>query len=116
REGEQPAGRMSDGTHFRSASLLKNPKAFDLVDALQGIAQEKSCTLSQLAVAWCMQRPGITSPIIGPRTLAQLEDHLGALSLSLSKEELERIDAISPPGAHAVPFYEAAFGPHEHRV
>src|SRR4029079_15455797 len=108
REGEQPAGRMSDGTHFRSASLLKNPKAFDVVDALQGIAQEKSCPVSQLAVAWCMQRPGITSAIIGPRTLAQLEDNLGALNVSFSQEELARIDGICPPGAHTVPFYEAA--------
>jgi aryl-alcohol dehydrogenase-like predicted oxidoreductase len=97
REGEQPEGRFADGSHFRSATLLKSDKAFDVVDALQGIAQEKSCTLSQLAVAWCMQRPGITSPIIGPRTHAQLEDNLGALNVTFSKAELDRIDAISPP-------------------
>ncbi|XYH92910.1 aldo/keto reductase [Sorangium sp. So ce1128] len=60
-------------------------------------------------------RPGITSPIIGPRTLEQLEDNLGSLELKLGPEDLARIDAISPPGDVVVPFYQAPFGPHELR-
>ncbi|HEV8245191.1 MAG TPA: aldo/keto reductase [Polyangiaceae bacterium] len=115
REGEQPEGRFSDGTHFRAAGLMKNTRAFDVVDALQKLASEKECTLSQLALAWCMQRPGITSPIIGPRTMSQFEDNLGALRVTLSKGELDHIDAICPPGRATVSFYDAAFGPHEQR-
>jgi aryl-alcohol dehydrogenase-like predicted oxidoreductase len=111
RQGDQPEGRFSDGTHVRSTSLLTNPRAFDVVDALEGVAREKGIPLSQLALAWTIQQPGITSPIIGPRTLEQLEDNLKALEVKLSPQELERIDAISPPGTATVSFYEAAFGP-----
>jgi len=111
RQGQQPDGRFSDGTHIRSASLLGSPRAFDAVDALTGVAREKGVPLSQLALAWTIQQPGITSPIIGPRTVEQLEDNLKARELTLTAQDRERIDAISPPGQSTVPFYEAEFGP-----
>jgi aryl-alcohol dehydrogenase-like predicted oxidoreductase len=114
-QGEQPEGRFTDGTHFRSSALLGSRSAFDVVEALQKHAAERECTISQLAVAWCMQQPGITSPIIGPRTMEQLEDNLKALDVRLTGDDLRRIDQVSPPGGMIVPFYEAGFGPHEHR-
>ena len=52
-----------------------NENIFDVIEGLQPLAKEKGCTLSQLALAWCVQQPGVTSPIIGPRTMAQLEDN-----------------------------------------
>jgi aryl-alcohol dehydrogenase-like predicted oxidoreductase len=88
---------------------------FDVVEGLEPLAQAKSCTLSQLALAWCMQQPGITSPIIGPRTMEQLEDNLGALEVTLTAEDRATIDGLVPPGRMASPFYEADFGPHPHR-
>jgi aryl-alcohol dehydrogenase-like predicted oxidoreductase len=115
KQGEQPEGRFSDGTHFRSPALLNSKAAFDIVDALEKHALERECTISQLAIAWCMQQPGITSPIIGPRTMEQFEDNMKALDLRLTSDDLRRIDQISPPGGMTVPFYEAGFGPHEHR-
>jgi aryl-alcohol dehydrogenase-like predicted oxidoreductase len=115
RQGNQPEGRFADGTHQRSAALLSSARAFDAVEALEQLAREKDVTVSQLALAWTVQQPGITSSIIGPRTLAQLEDNLRALDVTLSAEDLARIDAISPPGQVIVPFYEAQFGPHPHR-
>ena len=111
RQGDQPEGRFSDGTHIRSAALLGSPRAFDAVEALERVAREKSVPLSQLALAWTIQQPGITSPIIAPRTLAQLEDNLKALEVTITDQDRARIDAISPPGQSIVPFYEAAFGP-----
>ncbi len=111
RTGQQPDGRFADRTHVRAASLLDNPRAFDVVDALEGVAKEKGVPLSQLALAWTVQQPGITSPIIGPRTLEQLEDNLQALNVTFTAAELARIDAITPPGSHTVSFYDAAFGP-----
>jgi aryl-alcohol dehydrogenase-like predicted oxidoreductase len=115
RQGSQPEGRFADGTHQRSAALLSSARAFDAVEALEQLAREKDVTVSQLALAWTVQQPGITSSIIGPRTLAQLEDNLRALEVKFSGEDLTRIDAISPPGQVIVPFYEAQFGPHPHR-
>ncbi|MCD6290193.1 MAG: aldo/keto reductase, partial [Anaerolineae bacterium] len=72
--------------------------AFDVLDVVEALAQEKGCTPSQIALAWCAQQPGITSPIIGPRTMEQLEDNLGALDVTLTEEDLKRLDQVAPPG------------------
>jgi aryl-alcohol dehydrogenase-like predicted oxidoreductase len=88
---------------------------YDAVEALEPIAEEKGCTLAQLSVAWVAQRPGVTSPIIGPRTMEQLEDNLGAVEVKFTQDELDKIDEIIPPGSMLSPFYEADFGPHQHR-
>ena len=58
-----------------------------------------------------MAQPGVTSPIIGPRTMAQLEDNLPAADIELTEEDARAIDALIPPGRMAAPFYEADFGP-----
>jgi aryl-alcohol dehydrogenase-like predicted oxidoreductase len=115
RQGDQPEGRFADGTHMRAPALLRSQRAFDVVEHLQELASKKDITVSQLALGWVARRPGVTSAIIGPRTLAQLEDNLRALDVTLDGEELSRIDAISPPGDVVVPFYEAPFGPHPYR-
>lgn len=88
---------------------------FDVVEALQPVAAAKGCTLSQLALAWCLHQPGVTSPIIGPRTIEQLEDNLGALGVTLTAENNALIDQLVPPGRMVSPFYEADFGPHQYR-
>jgi len=86
-----------------------------VLETLEKIAGEKGCTVSQLALAWCAQQPGITSPIIGPRTMEQLEDNLGALNVKITDEDKTRIDAVAPPGREIVSYYEADFGPHQYR-
>jgi aryl-alcohol dehydrogenase-like predicted oxidoreductase len=94
----------------RAPALLDNPRAFDTVQKLQGIATELSVPLSQLALAWVIQQPVISSAISGPRTLEQFEDNLKARELTLSAEVQKRIDAVVPRGSHVVPFYDAEFG------
>ncbi|HUT23570.1 MAG TPA: aldo/keto reductase [Sumerlaeia bacterium] len=88
---------------------------FDVVERLEPMAQEKGCSISQLALAWCMRQPGVTSPIIGPRTMEQLEDNLGALDVSIEDVDCATIDEVAPPGEMISPFYTADFGPHEYR-
>ena len=88
---------------------------FDAIEAVEALATEKGCTVSQLALAWVAGRPGVTSVIIGPRTMAHLEDNLAALDVEITAEDHARIDAISPPGRAITPFYDADFGPHPHR-
>jgi aryl-alcohol dehydrogenase-like predicted oxidoreductase len=90
-------------------------RIFDVVEQLQPIAEAKGCTLAQLALAWCVQQPVVTSPIIGPRTMEQLEDNLGALSVSIDDSDRAQIDEIVPPGQMVSPFYEANFGPSTYR-
>jgi aryl-alcohol dehydrogenase-like predicted oxidoreductase len=94
----------------------KTEAVYDVVEAIEPMAQEKEASLSQFALAWCMGQPGITSPIIGPRTMEQLEDNLGTLGVTLSPEERAEIDARVPPGGAVAPFYEAEFGPHPYRL
>jgi aryl-alcohol dehydrogenase-like predicted oxidoreductase len=97
------------------------PAAFDVLDVVEALAREKGCSPAQLALAWCMRRPGITSPIIGPHTLAQLQNCLGALSVKLTPDDMARLDKVAPPGRATVPYYGAdglartTWGPHRFR-
>lgn len=80
-------------------------RTFEIIRGLQEIADEKECTLAQLAIAWQLHQPAITAPIIGPRTTEQLESALGALKVKLTADELARIDTIAPPNSFTVPYY-----------
>ena len=110
-----PAGARLSGEGGRSA-MLKSDVAMDAVEKLQKLADAKGVALSQFALAWCMQQQGITSPIIGPRTMEQLEDNLKAIGVAITDEDKKAIDAIVPPGTNVADFYSASFGPHLHRV
>ena len=91
-------------------------RVYDVVETLQPLAETKGCTMSQLALAWVNQQPGVTSSIIGPRTMEQFEDNLGALGVELNEEDLQFIDTVVGPGESVAPYYEADFGPHPFRV
>ncbi len=87
-------------------------QAFDVIEGLESLVEDKDCSLSQFALAWCMQQPGVTSPIIGPRTMEQLEDNLKAFEVTITEEDKAQVDALIPPGRAVSAFYEANFGPH----
>jgi aryl-alcohol dehydrogenase-like predicted oxidoreductase len=106
RYGLEP--RRMGRNHFTEGS-------FDVLEAVQAMAGEKACTPAQIALAWCKDQPGVTSAIIGPRTLDQLEDNLGTTDISLTPEDRERLDAVAPPGRATVSYYDADFGPHRFR-
>lgn len=59
------------------------------------IAKETGKTSAQVAVAWTLRNPAVAAPVIGVRTLAQLEENLGSLEVDLSEEHLARLDAVS---------------------
>ncbi|MBL4575935.1 MAG: aldo/keto reductase [Opitutaceae bacterium] len=90
-----------------------NDQVFDVLDGLEKIADAKGCTLSQFSLAWCMHQSGITSPIIGPRTMEQLEDNLKALEVEITEEDCNIVDELVKPGTFVAPFYMADFGPHQ---
>jgi aryl-alcohol dehydrogenase-like predicted oxidoreductase len=68
---------------------------FQVVDALDEIAQETGKTIPQIALNWLLQRPTVSSVIIGARDEAQLRDNLGAIGWSLTLEQSARLDAAS---------------------
>jgi aryl-alcohol dehydrogenase-like predicted oxidoreductase len=72
-------------------------KLYDIVDALVEVADGRGASPAQVALAWLLTRPSVTSVIVGARTDAQLADNLGAAELSLSAEELSRLERVSRP-------------------
>ncbi|HEY4279681.1 MAG TPA: aldo/keto reductase [Conexibacter sp.] len=75
-----------------------NQRKLEIVDALGGLADEAGMTLIQMAIAFVIRHPAITSAIIGPRTMEQLESQLGADEVVLDDALLDRIDELVPPG------------------
>ncbi|KAG0250545.1 hypothetical protein DFQ27_009370 [Actinomortierella ambigua] len=76
---------------------MRDDKAWRILDVVQEIARECKRTPAQVAVNWTMQKPGITSPLLGARTLEQLEDNLGALEFTLTQDQMARLDHVSNP-------------------
>ncbi len=117
RDNRSPEGaRYANAANEERLNRRFTETIFDVTDGLLPLAQDKDCTMSQLALAWCAQQPGVTSPIIGPRTMEQLVDNLGALEVTITAADRQRIDELVPPGRMVSPFYEADFGPSHHRV
>lgn len=77
------------------------------------LARQSGKTPGQLALLWCKDQPGITSPIVGPRTLEQLEDLLPVLEMTLSEAERQACDEINPPGGVITNFFNSAAWMHK---
>jgi aryl-alcohol dehydrogenase-like predicted oxidoreductase len=84
-------------------SLPENQRKLDAAEALALLAEEAGLPLIHLAIAFVLRHPAISSAIIGPRTMDQLESQLGAAYVGLDDELLDRIDAIVPPGRNLNP-------------
>jgi aryl-alcohol dehydrogenase-like predicted oxidoreductase len=81
-------------------SLPGNQAKLEAADALARLAEEAGLSLIHLALAFVLSHPAITAPIIGPRTMEQLESQLGAADVTLSSDVLDRIDEIVAPGTN----------------
>ena len=84
-------------------SLPANQRKLEVADALGALADESGMSLIHLAIAFVIRHPAVTSAIIGPRTMEQLESQLGAAGLTLDPRVLDRIDALVPPGTNLNP-------------
>ena len=84
-------------------SIPANQRKLDTADALARLAEEAGLTLVHMALAFVLRHPAVTAPIVGPRTLEQLEDQLGAVDVVLDDELLDRIDELVPPGTNLNP-------------
>ena len=83
-------------------------EAFDVIDIVVDLAREAGCTASQFALAWIAAQPGVTAPVIGPRTLEQLVDNVAAVDVTLSAEHLDCVDEVVPAMASAMRYYDEA--------
>ncbi len=75
---------------------IDKEKAYDLVDVMGEIAKVHDASIAQVALAWVRQQPGITSTIIGAKTLDQLKANIESTNLNLTQDDLSKIDSISP--------------------
>jgi 1-deoxyxylulose-5-phosphate synthase len=98
REGERRTTRS--GSDPFSDSMYNKPADFDVVDRVAEVAGERGVSPGQVALAWLLHRPGVTAPIVGTTKLSHLEDALGAEQLSLSPDEVKRLEEPYVP--HAV--------------
>jgi aryl-alcohol dehydrogenase-like predicted oxidoreductase len=89
---------------FQGENFQKN---LDLVHEVEAMAREKGCAPSQLALAWVLAQGDDIVPIPGTKRRRYLEENVGALDVTLTKDDLDRIDRIVPPGAAAGTRYAA---------
>ena len=106
RDDQSAAGRWQGGKD--NFGRPATPAAYDVIEGLVALAKEKGCTPSQLALAWNASQPGITAPIIGPRTLEQLLDNVGAFDVKVTDADRARLDALAPPWSQTLRYYDAA--------
>ncbi len=98
----QPQG---EGRHVPGVSKSLTERNYSIIEAAEAVAADLGTSVAEVALAWVLSRPGVTSPIIGARTLAQLEGNLRSLALTLPAEMIARLDAASEPA----PIFPHAF-------
>jgi aryl-alcohol dehydrogenase-like predicted oxidoreductase len=116
--GESRVARDMQGPMAERTKKHFSELAFQVLDEVQALASAKGCTASQLALAWCLRQAGVTSPIVGPRTLAHLEDNLGAVGVAITDADRAQLDAVAEPEQAIVPYYTGKlidFKPTVHR-
>jgi aryl-alcohol dehydrogenase-like predicted oxidoreductase len=89
-----------------------NQRKLDVVEELARLAEQAGLTLIEMAIAFVVNHPGVTSAIVGPRTMAQLESYLPAADITLSTDVLDRIDELVAPGVTLNPD-DNSYGTHE---
>ena len=92
-------GRVAKGSSPVPEMAIKEEVFYNTVDVLQELAEETGKNVAQVALNWLLQRPTVSSIIIGARTEAQLQENLGAVGWNLSTEQVKRLDEAStvPP-------------------
>ena len=104
----RPAGARYEKGAFNNRD---NDAALASIEEYAGFCKARGTAPAQMALAWCLAQPGVTSPIIGPRTTEQMTDYLAAQEISVTEEDAKQLDAIFPPGTHVSDYYRADFGP-----
>jgi aryl-alcohol dehydrogenase-like predicted oxidoreductase len=92
--------KPEDGRHvrgFKEPPVPDPEKLYDIIDVINAVGKERGVSGAVVALAWLLQRKGVSSVIVGGRTDAQFADNLKAAELKLSADEVGRLDAVSQP-------------------
>lgn len=90
REGERRTTRARSDAF--ADNLYSHPADFDIVDRVAEVAAERGVPPAQVALAWLLHRPGVAAPIVGATKVEHLDDAIAAAELSLSGDEIERLE------------------------
>jgi aryl-alcohol dehydrogenase-like predicted oxidoreductase len=107
RRGEpRPENSREDPAKF-------SEQTWKVLEGLEALAREKNCTMTAFANAWVAAQTGVTSPIIGPNSLAQLQENLEASDVTITDDDKKCVDELVPPGTNVEgqSYYNADFGP-----
>ncbi len=96
--------RAATSTLLRENRLTE--AAIEVVEQLLPLAKDKQISLAQLALAWLLGRPGVTSPIVGARTVEHVRSAVEALDIHLTEEDCEFIDKLVPAGTAVSNYYD----------
>jgi aryl-alcohol dehydrogenase-like predicted oxidoreductase len=99
--GRARKGQQTDLIRASFHKVFSDEQRLDAVEKLIPLAAEAGMPMTHLAMAFAIAHPGVTSAIIGPRTMEQLDDLLAGFDVALTDEILDRIDEIVPPGSDA---------------
>lgn len=100
------AGKYSRGGHqipdgswyHKQGKTDFPPSQWPVMEGVDSLADARGCSSSQFSIAWTLSVPGVTCPIIGPRTVDQLVDNMGAADIDLTQDERDAVDALNAPG------------------
>jgi aryl-alcohol dehydrogenase-like predicted oxidoreductase len=94
-EGSRVA-RAAPEAGTESWAAYDNERTWQAIDALHAVAAEAGRSPAQVALRWLLQRPGVTAPIVGARSMAHLDDNLGATRWALTDDQMDTLTAASP--------------------
>jgi aryl-alcohol dehydrogenase-like predicted oxidoreductase len=97
RRGQEPPEGARHASEWSEPPVYDEDKLYDTIEVLVEVAEAHGVSAAQVALAWLLARPGVTSLVIGARTEEQLADNLAAASLELSAEEHARLEQVSRP-------------------
>jgi aryl-alcohol dehydrogenase-like predicted oxidoreductase len=97
--GKYSRGNMNAESAGRADWIARNANepTFKVLDVLKAVAERRETTMARAAIAWVLARPGVTSPILGARTEAQLDDNLAAIDVKLLPEDIAALDEATQP-------------------
>jgi aryl-alcohol dehydrogenase (NADP+) len=105
--GRVRRGQDNDVIRAKFLTAFSDERRLDAVEKLIPLAEEAGVSMPHLAMAFAISHPGVTSALLGPRTMDQLDDLLAGVDTVLSDEVLDRIDEIVPPGTDIGPLDQA---------
>jgi aryl-alcohol dehydrogenase-like predicted oxidoreductase len=109
--GRVRKGQQNDLSRARYFKHLNDERRIDVVERLIPLADEAGLPLTHLAMAFTIAHPGVTSTLLGARTMDQLDDLLKGIGAALTDDILDRIDEIVPPGTDVTPLDQAYVPP-----